>query len=67
MLWLLSIPFGKFFHIIQRPASIGVTLYQQVNQDVEHRQPRLATAAAPAVAAAKRCRRRSSSAISRAC
>lgn len=36
VLWLISIPFGKFFHIIQRPASIGVTLYQTVNQDVEH-------------------------------
>jgi hypothetical protein len=34
--WLLSIPFGKFFHIVQRPATIGVTLYQAVNQDVEH-------------------------------
>jgi len=33
--WLLSLPFGKFFHIIERPASIGVTLYQTVNQDVE--------------------------------
>lgn len=36
VLWLLSLPFGKFFHIIQRPASIGVTLYQTVNQDVEY-------------------------------
>lgn len=36
VLWLLSIPFGKFFHIVQRPASIGVLLYQTVNQDVEH-------------------------------
>lgn len=34
--WLLSIPFGKFFHIVQRPASIGVTLYQTVSHDVEH-------------------------------
>ncbi|MBI4499280.1 MAG: MFS transporter [Chloroflexi bacterium] len=34
--WLLSLPFGKFFHIIERPASIGVTLYQTVNQEVEH-------------------------------
>ncbi|MBI4492998.1 MAG: MFS transporter, partial [Chloroflexi bacterium] len=34
--WLLSIPFGKFFHIIERPASIGVTLYQAVNQEIEH-------------------------------
>ncbi len=36
VVWLLSIPFGKFFHIIERPASIGVTLYQTVNQDMEH-------------------------------
>jgi hypothetical protein len=34
--WLLSLPFGKFFHIIERPASIGVTLYQTINQDIEH-------------------------------
>ncbi len=34
--WLLSIPFGKFFHIVERPASVGVTLYQTVNQDLEH-------------------------------
>jgi hypothetical protein len=34
--WLIAIPFGKFFHIVQRPASVGVTLYQTVNQDVEH-------------------------------
>ncbi|MBI2939403.1 MAG: MFS transporter [Chloroflexi bacterium] len=34
--WLLSIPFGKFFHIVERPASIGVTLYQTINQEVEH-------------------------------
>lgn len=40
VLWLLSLPFGKFFHIIQRPASIGVTLYQQVSQDIEHYRPR---------------------------
>jgi len=39
VLWLLSLPFGKFFHIIQRPASIGVTLYQQVNQDMQHYAP----------------------------
>ncbi|MGH7618300.1 MAG: MFS transporter, partial [Gemmatimonadaceae bacterium] len=36
VLWLLSLPFGKFFHIIERPASIGVTLYQQVAQDVKY-------------------------------
>jgi hypothetical protein len=32
--WLLSLPFGKFFHIIERPATIGVRLYQRVTQDV---------------------------------
>ncbi|HWG54840.1 MAG TPA: hypothetical protein VN677_16205 [Gemmatimonadaceae bacterium] len=36
VLWLISLPFGKFFHIVERPASIGVTLYQQVAQDVEY-------------------------------
>lgn len=35
--WLLMLPFGKFFHIVERPATIGVTLYQTVNQDMEHR------------------------------
>ncbi len=32
--WLLSLPFGKFFHIVERPATIGVTLYQTVSQDL---------------------------------
>ncbi len=35
--WLISLPFGKFFHIVERPASIGVTLYQTVNHDLERR------------------------------
>ena len=26
---LLYLPFGKFFHIFQRPAQVGVKLYQQ--------------------------------------
>jgi MFS transporter, NNP family, nitrate/nitrite transporter len=26
---LLSLPFGKFFHIFQRPAQLGIKLYQQ--------------------------------------
>jgi hypothetical protein len=51
--WLISLPFGKFFHIIQRPASIGVTLYQQINQDVAHyRNP-----PADAAGACRRCGR----------
>lgn len=33
--WLLLLPFGKFFHIVERPATIGVTLYQAVNQGLE--------------------------------
>jgi hypothetical protein len=49
--WLLSIPFGKFFHIVQRPASIGVTLYQVVNQDVGHYGER------PQTGACRRCGR----------
>lgn len=36
--WLLALPFGKFFHIIERPASVGVALYQTVNQGFE-REP----------------------------
>jgi hypothetical protein len=49
VVWLISIPFGKFFHIIQRPASIGVTLYQTVNQEVEH------YGAQPQTGVCKRC------------
>ncbi len=49
--WLLSIPFGKFFHIVERPASMGVTLYQAVNQDVEHYGGR------PQTGACRRCGR----------
>lgn len=51
VLWLLSLPFGKFFHIVERPASIGVTLYQQVAQDVEYYGHGRATARAPAATA----------------
>lgn len=43
VVWLLWIPFGKFFHIVQRPASVGVTLYQRLGQDLREaggRSPR---------------------------
>jgi hypothetical protein len=33
--WLLMVPFGKFFHIVERPATIGVTLYQAVNEGIQ--------------------------------
>ncbi|HEX8198124.1 MAG TPA: hypothetical protein VF571_18160 [Pyrinomonadaceae bacterium] len=32
---LFYLPFGKLFHIIQRPASIGVELYQERSQEME--------------------------------
>lgn len=32
---LFYLPFGKFFHIVQRPASIGVELYQERSQEME--------------------------------
>ncbi|MGH2457719.1 MAG: MFS transporter [Chloroflexota bacterium] len=47
--WLISIPFGKFFHIVERPASIGVTLYQTVNQDIER------TGERPGIGRCRRC------------
>ena len=31
--WLLQLPFGKFFHIFQRPAQLGVKLYQRVGDE----------------------------------
>lgn len=57
--WLLSIPFGKFFHIVQRPASIGVTLYQAVSQGVgSTREGRaMATDSATETTASLGCRR----------
>lgn len=45
--WLISLPFAKFFHIAQRPASIGVTLSRTVDDDPGRRQ----------VAPCKRCGR----------
>ncbi|MFL6259759.1 MAG: MFS transporter [Thermoanaerobaculia bacterium] len=32
---LLYLPFGKFFHIFQRPAQLGVKLYQRVGEEGE--------------------------------
>ncbi|MFB3921308.1 MAG: MFS transporter [Terriglobia bacterium] len=32
---LLYLPFGKFFHIFQRPAQLGVKLYQQAGEEGE--------------------------------
>jgi hypothetical protein len=32
VLSLIFIPFGKFFHVIQRPATVGVHMYKQTSQ-----------------------------------
>jgi hypothetical protein len=30
---ILYLPFGKFFHVIERPAAIGIELYQKINEN----------------------------------
>jgi hypothetical protein len=35
VLTLVFIPFGKFFHVIQRPASVGVEVYKQTSMERE--------------------------------
>jgi hypothetical protein len=32
VLWLISLPFGKFFHLIERPATVGIELYWRTGQ-----------------------------------
>ena len=49
VLWLISLPFGKFFHIIQRPATVGVELYWRTGDDATQREcPRCGQPFAPA-------------------
>jgi hypothetical protein len=35
VLWLISLPFGKFFHIIERPATVGMQLYWRTGEQTE--------------------------------
>lgn len=35
VLWLISLPFGKFFHIIERPATVGIELYWKTGDNTE--------------------------------
>lgn len=35
VLWLISLPFGKFFHLIERPATVGIELYWQTGEGTE--------------------------------
>jgi hypothetical protein len=49
VLWLISLPFGKFFHILERPATVGVELYWETGEDSAQREcPRCGTPFAPA-------------------
>jgi hypothetical protein len=34
-LWLISLPFGKFFHIMERPATVGIALYKRTGRDAQ--------------------------------
>jgi hypothetical protein len=44
VLWLISLPFGKFFHLIERPATVGVKLYTQITRhEAMHACPRCGT------------------------
>jgi hypothetical protein len=38
VLWLISLPFSKFFHLIERPATVGIKLYTQITHE-EAMQP----------------------------
>lgn len=49
VLWLISLPFGKFFHILERPATVGIELYWRTGEDeVKHTCPRCGTPFLPA-------------------
>ena len=49
VLWLLSLPFGKFFHIIERPATLGIELYWRTGEDGDQQTcPRCGEPFAPA-------------------
>ena len=48
VLWLISLPFGKFFHIIERPATVGMQLYWRTGEQTEmQRCPRCGEEFAP--------------------
>jgi hypothetical protein len=32
VIWLISLPFGKFFHLIERPATVGIELYWRTGE-----------------------------------
>jgi len=49
VIWLISLPFGKFFHILERPATVGIELYWRASEDSEaHACPRCGKPFVPA-------------------
>ncbi len=49
VLWLISLPFGKFFHLIERPATVGIELYWRTGEGTEmHKCARCGEEFAPA-------------------
>lgn len=49
VLWLISLPFGKFFHLVERPATVGIELYWRTGEDtVQQRCVRCGEEFAPA-------------------
>lgn len=49
VLWLISLPFGKFFHLLERPATVGIELYWRAGEDATQQQcPRCGEPFAPA-------------------
>lgn len=49
VLWLISLPFGKFFHLIERPATVGIELYWRTGENTAmQRCPRCGEEFAPA-------------------
>ena len=39
VLSLVFIPFGKFFHVVQRPASVGIQMYTELNMAAQAMRP----------------------------
>lgn len=33
VVWLISLPFGKFFHLVERPATVGIELYWKTGEN----------------------------------
>ncbi|MBE3558147.1 MAG: hypothetical protein IMW89_02855, partial [Ktedonobacteraceae bacterium] len=38
VLWLISLPFGKFFHLIERPTTVGIELYWRTGEDTQQQR-----------------------------